>query len=213
MSVAVVGGAAIGVAGSLYSAGKAGKAARKADERADEAEQRRLDFERQKYDEWQDTYGAIEDQLAAYYETLTPTLRTVQGLEAFEKEKDRALTNLRENLDQRGIGTSGIAAQQETEVALASAEERARIRANAPLDVAREKLGFLQVGLGQDPSGGISNALADSQANAERIANAAAGNAGAATGAAVGSITDLAQAGFNWWQNRKAANPSTGGGG
>ncbi len=206
MSWAVVGGAAIGLVGSAYSSNRASSAASDAGDAASDADRERLAFERERYDEWQSTYGPVEDRLAAYYETLSPTLRIVQGLEAFEKEKNLALTNLRENLDQRGIGTSGISAQLETTVALSSASERARIRAAAPLEVAKEQLGFLQVGLGQDPSSGISGALSDAQRNANRIAEATARNAGKASGAVVGAFTDFAQAGFEAWRERRAAN-------
>ena len=215
MSVAIVGGAAIGVAGSIYSANKASKAAKRAGKQAAAADQARMDFARERQDEWEATYGATEDHLANYYETLSPTLRTVQGLEAFEKEKDIALTNLRENLDQRGIGTSGIAAQQETDIALASAGERARIRAAAPMEVAKEQSSFLQIGLGQDKYGGMDAALNQQQTNANRDERITAQNSGLATGALVGSVTDLAQAGLTKYVNRtqpvKApANPTYG---
>ena len=212
---AVVGAAVIGVAGSAYSADKASGAANKASKRASDADAARLGFEREQYDEWQATYGPIEDSLAAYYNTLSPTIRATQGLEAFEKEKNIALTNMRENLAQRGIDMSGIAAEQELQIAVGSAEERARIRAEAPINVAKEKLGFLQVGLGQDPSEGMSGALTDAQRNAQRNELITARNAGQASGAVVDSFTDLAQAGFTagmeWWQNRPST--TTGGSG
>ena len=208
-----VGSAAVSVVGSVYSSSKASSASKKAGNQAADAEAARLGFEREQYDEWQATYGPIEDSLAEYYDTLTPTLRTVQGLEAFEKEKNIALTNMRENLAQRGIDTSGIAAQQELQVATGSAEERARIRAAAPMEVAKEKLAFLQVGLGQDPSSGLSGAFQDSQRNAQRIELLTARNAGVASGAVVDSFTDLAQAGFkagaNWWENRQSTTTSS----
>ena len=215
MSVALVGAAAIGVAGTIYASNQAGKAAKKAGKKAGDADAERMAFAREQYDEWQATYGPVEDQLAAYYETLSPTLRTVQGLEAFEKEKNRALTNLNENLAQRGIATSGIAAQQNTEVAINSAGERARIRAAAPMEVAKEKLSFLQVGLGQNPNSGVTNALSTQQTNANNIANTTARNAGNASGAVASSVADLAGAGLNWWTNKDRdpapANPSVGG--
>lgn len=202
MSVAVVGGAAIGLAGSIYASNKAGKAAKKAGKQAAAAEQAELDFAREQWDEWKATYGDIEDQLASYYETLTPTFRITQGLEAHEKEMDRARKNVKETLAQRGIATSGIAAQLEGEMAVASAEERARIRAAAPLEVAKEKLGFLQVGLGQNPANQVANALGSQATTARNIANTTARNAGAASGAMIGSFTDFAQTAFTQWMNR-----------
>ena len=203
MSWAVVGGAAIGFAGTLITSRSASSTAREAGDQASDAEQARLDFEREQWQEWQDTYGNVEDQLAAYYETLTPSFRATQGLEAHEKEMNRALKNLRENLDQRGIGISGIAGQVETEFAVSSAEERARIRASAPLEVAKEKLGFLQVGLGMNPNEGMRDALRSTSDTAQRTAQETARNAGAASGAVIGSFTDLAQVGFTAWMNRR----------
>jgi hypothetical protein len=188
----MVWGAVIGAAAGLIGSKMSGDAAKDAGKAQAAADKERLDFEKEQYQEWQDTYGGIEDNLAAYYDQLTPTLRATQGLEAFEKEKDIALTGLRENLAQRGISTSGIAAQTETSVAVSSAAERARIRAAAPMETAKEKLGFLTVGLGQDAAGGVSGALQTQSANAASDARAAAGLAGKATGAAVKAGANLA---------------------
>ncbi len=194
--------AVIGVAGSAYASNRASSASDRATDAASDAEQARLDFEMEQWDEWQATYGNVEDQLAAYYETLTPTFRATQGLEAHEKEMNRMKKNVRETLDQRGIGTSGIAAQFEMETSISSAEERARIRAAAPLEVAREKLGFLQTGLGMQPQAGMRDALGDATLRTAQDARTAARNAGAASGAFIGSLGDLAQAGFTRWMNR-----------
>ena len=209
MSMAVVGGAAIGLAGSVYASRQSRKAANKATESAEQAEAARLDFEKQQWQDWQDTYGPMEDQLAEYYDTLTPSYRITQGLEAHEREMDRARTTLNETLAQRGIATSGIAAQAETEIAVASAEERARIRAAAPMEVAREKLGFLQVGLGMNPNAGMRDALAGSALNAEERARLAARNAGVASSAMISSGTDFAQTAFSAWMNRGSRTTST----
>ena len=197
MSMTIIGGiAAVGGAGTaLYGAASASSAAGAATKGARRTAKAQLDFEKEKYQEWQDTYGGLEDNLAKYYDELTPTLRTMQGLESFEKEKNLALTDLRENLAQRGIATSGISAQLETEVALDSATARAKIRADAPMEVAREKLSFLQVGLGQDPSGGISDALAQNTRTANNLniqtANAASGAIPNAIGATVNAAEHL----------------------
>lgn len=206
MSVAVVGGAAIGLAGTIYASKQSSKAAKRAGKQAADAEAARLDFEKQQWQEWQDTYGPMEDQLSAYYETLTPTFRITQGLEAHEKEMNRARKNLNETLAQRGIATSGIAAQAETELAVASAEERARIRAAAPLEVAKEKLGFLQVGLGMNPQEGMRNALSQTANRSATDARTAAQNAGAASSAMISSATDFAQTAFTQWMNRRNNN-------
>lgn len=204
MSVAIVGGAAIGVAGTIYSANKASKSAKRAGKRADAAEERRLAFEQERIDEWEATYGTVEDQLANYYETLSPTLRITQGLEAFEKEKERGMKQLNETLAQRGIDRSGMAAQIETQVAVDSAEERARIRAAAPMEVAKEKLGFLNTGIARDPYNNMSQALQGQELTRTNEHWMAAQNAGEASSALVGSITDLAGAGLNKYAEYRA---------
>ena len=79
MTVAIVGGAAIGFVGSLVTSRSARRAAEGAGDAARDADAARLAFEQERYDEWKATYGPIEDQLAAYYETLSPTLRTVRA--------------------------------------------------------------------------------------------------------------------------------------
>lgn len=206
---AMITAAAIGVAGSVYASNKSSKAAKKAGNQAADAEAARLDFEKQQWQEWQDTYGPVEDQLAAYYETLTPTFRITQGLEAHEKEMERAKTKINETLAQRGIATSGIAAQVGTEMAVASAEERARIRAAAPMEVAKEKLGFLQVGLGMNPDQGMRDALGAQALRTGQDARITAQNAGAASSAMIGSVTNFAQTAFSTWMNRNKTQTGT----
>ena len=197
-----VGAAAIGVVGGALGSSSASGASKSAARKQAQTEEARLEFEQQKYDEWKDTYGPIEDNLAEYYNELTPGLRTMQGLEAFNKERDQALTGLRENLAQRGIQLSGIAAQTETNVAIESASERARIRAAAPMEVAKEKLSFLKTGLGQDPSSGVSNALADRSTRAANEYRATAQASGQATQSFVEAGTNLASELFTAFQNR-----------
>jgi len=173
--------AAVGVGVQAYNAKKAGKAADRSAQMAYEAEQAQLEFEKQRHTEWKQTYGDIEQNLAQHYTNLSPTIRVVQGLEAFELEKDAALTELRENLAQRGLATSGLAAAVETDFAISSAEERARIRAEAPMETAKEQLSFLQVGLGQNPANNVSAALGSRASRANNTAMATAQASGQAT--------------------------------
>lgn len=186
----MVWGAVIGAVGGIASARMSSKAAGNAAAAASEAEMERLEFDKQRYQEWKDTYGGFEKNMAAYYDTLTPEFRMVQGLEAHEKEKDRMLEDVRANLARRGLSDSGLRTAIETDIAIASSEERARIRANAPMETAREKLAFLQVGLGQDPGSAVSQGLAG---RANRLGNASL----AASRAAGGAWRDAIDAGAN----------------
>lgn len=209
MTVAAVGVAAVGLAGTVYSANKASSAAKKAGKRADRADERRMDFEREKMAEWEETYGGVEDRLSEYYETLSPTLRIAQGLENFEKEKKIAMDNYKESVAQRNIDTSGMVAETERSTAIDSAEARAKIRANAPMEVAKEQSGFLQIGLKQDPDKGMRGAMSGEQTRSASLERQTARNAGIATGAVVDSATDLAQAGLEKYADWRAANPTT----
>ncbi len=64
-----------------------------------------------------------------------------------------------------------------------------------------------------NPQQGMRDALDANQTRAWNVQNVTAQNAGLAQGAMIGSFTDLAQAGFTAWMNRRGATPSTGTGG
>ena len=208
MTVAMVGGAAIGLAGTIYASNKASSAAKKAGKRADAADDRRMAFEEERRAEWEDTYGGVEDRLSAYYETLTPTLKIAQGLENFEKEKAVSMKNFSESMAQRNVDMSGMTAQVESDVAINSAEARARIRAEAPMQVAQEQSKFLQIGLNQDPDNGMRNAMSGEQTRSASLEQQTARNAGEASGAVIDSVTNLAQVGLDKYASYKAANPT-----
>lgn len=209
MTVAMVGVAAVGLAGTVYSANKASSSAKKAGKRADRADAARMDYEKEVRAEWEETYGGVEDRLSEYYETLSPTLRIAQGLENFEKEKAISMKNFSENMAQRNIDRSGMTAQIESGVAIDSAEARAKIRADAPMEVAREQSRFLKIGLDQDPDAGMRKAMGLEQTRSAGLEATTAANAGTASGAMIDSATDLAQAGLKKYADYRAkkANP------
>lgn len=205
MSWVAVGVAAVGVVSSVSAQNSADKASK----RADKANKRAMQFEQQKYDDWKDTYGPIESNLASYYTSLTPEYYATQGLEAFKKEQDFALTRIKENLAQRGLSDSGIKAAVEKDSAFESAKGRAKIRAEAPLKVAQEKFNFLQAGLGLNPGDSMSALLQNNAANAARSATAAGTSAANATSNA---ITTMGPA-INGLIDYFGSNTAGGGGG
>lgn len=183
---------------SAVSSNKASKTAAKASKDSSEAaieaarisaeaSEAELDFAKEQYQDWLDVFGDVREQLSTYFEGLTPEFARTRGLEAFEIEKTAALDAARITLEQRGIATSGLAAELETDFAQLSATERARIRANAPREAAKEQLGFLTLGMGQNPAGVLSTTL-QNQANQSsantRFALTASGNAASAAGSA-----------------------------
>lgn len=161
------------------NAKKASSGASAAAAAAETADTNALDFVKEQYEDWKKVFGPIQDNLAKYYNELSPATIEAKGLEAFEMEKTAALTNVREVLAQRGIATSGIAGGAEAEFAAKSSVERARIRAEAPMKAAQEKTAFLSAGLGQDPRSNVQTLLNNRANSAGTLAanaiNAAAG--------------------------------------
>lgn len=164
------------------------KASKRATGASEKASAEQLEFDRQRYEDWLAVYGPIQDNLSDYYMNITPDYYEVQGLEAFEKEKADVLANVNEMLAQRGITSSGLAAETLAQIELGAAQERSRIRADAPRKAAQEQLGFLQVGLGQNPAGDVASTLAQQTAFSQQQAGLAQQSAAQATGQLVSSV-------------------------
>lgn len=190
MSWAAVGSAAIVVGGSYLS----NKSASKDAKNAGKLDQAALEFEQQRYDDWKAIYGDLEQNLADFYGNLTPDYFEVAGLEAAEQERTAAMNSIRETFAQRGIGGSGLEAAAIAGQELQTAQERATVRRNAPVQTANEQLRFLQVGLGQNPEESLSQTYAQLANNAQTMANESARVAGQSTAAAVESAGKAATA-------------------
>lgn len=192
VATAVVGSAVVGGIMSSKSAKKQAKSADRATDASSEATAAQLAFEQERYDDWNAVYGPLQENLANYYQNVTPDYYAAVGLEQFQKEYQTGLTRLNENLAQRGIDpSSGIQASLESQAELSAAETRASIRRDAPQQAAEDKSRFLQIGLGQNPASSVSGALSQSanmrQQNA-LIQGQNAQNADAAAGAAWGQV-------------------------
>lgn len=179
------------VVGGAYSSYKAAGAADDASRRAAAAEGNALAFEYEKYDDWNATYGGLQDNLAEYYNNVTPEYYAAVGVEKFNEEFQTGMKRIDESFAQRGIDpSSGIAASVESQAELDAAESRAGIRRDAPRQAREDKRSFLQIGLGQNPSSSLSNTLANTatnQANRASSAQTAAGEAVASSIPAVGN--------------------------
>lgn len=199
-AVAVVGAT---VAGSVISS----RSAKKASNKAAKSASNELAFAQQQYDDWQNVYGSVQSNLADYYDTLTPEYYATMGLEEFEKERSQALEQLDTNLAQRGIAAnSGIGLQLKTNMDTAAAETRANIRRGAEDAVMGQKQNFLQIGMGQNPAGTVSNVLANQTANANNIANNANVAAGNSWGNTLNSIFQTGGAGNKFITGLSASN-------
>ncbi len=171
---------------SLVSAGVSVAGANKSDKRANATAEASLAFDQKRYDDWKAVYGPIEKNLSSYYEQLTPAYYEARGIEAFNKEKEQALTTIREHYAQVGIRPdSGLAVGAETALALTSAVTKADIRATSEQKVAEAKQSFLTAGAARDPSGDLSNTLRTNASNAALRADSANQAAGKAIGTAI----------------------------
>jgi hypothetical protein len=184
MSVAFVGAAVVGIAGAAISANSANKASKRAAEGQDAA----LAFEQEKYDDWQGTYGPLQDNLASYYNSLSAESYAAMGLENSQQAFETSMGRINESLAQRGITNTAVGASIEAQAELGHAEERAKIRSDAPRAVAQDQLGFLQVGLGQNPGDSMSNLLSNQSSQLQQQANIQEQVAGQAVGQVVGTI-------------------------
>lgn len=183
VAVAVAGSAVVGAAVSSNNASKARKSAAN-------AAKNDLEFAKAQYEDWLDAFGDIQTNLSDYYENLTPDFYETQMLQAFEQEKQIALEQLEADFAQRGIELSGLDKEVREDIALNSAIERAKIRAEAPIRTAQAKQEFLQIGLGQNPASNVQGALANRTAQLSADARLAGQAASKATGAAVDSTFD-----------------------
>lgn len=190
-AAAAVGASLISAVGSNKAAKRSAQASREAAQLAYRADQEALSFTKQQYQDWQNIYGDLQANLASYYSGLTGDSIAIRGVQEFNNEFQRAQQDLRRQLDQAGLGTSGILAQAEIDMASMGATERARIRADAPRQAAQEQLGFLGVGLSQNPAGQVAGALERRASTAGQIAMDASRAAGTARQAAWQSRADL----------------------
>jgi len=176
--------------GQLLGAGLSYKGAKDANKAADRREAAAMAFEQKKYDDWKAIYGPIEENLANYYKTLTPKAYAVRGVEEFNKQKESALTRIRENFTQRGIRLdSNIALSTEASVAMEGAKQTALIRSTAEDKVREQKQSFLTAGLSKNPDESMSSLLENRASDARRTADDAALDASKAIRGAISSTT------------------------
>lgn len=126
--------------------------------------QAQLSFSKEQYADWKAVYGDIQKNLGDYYENLSGDSMAAQQLSAQAREYADAYRKVNQQLAQRGISQSGIAAAQDVAMVSQSANTRAGIRAGAEDLVRTKQAGFLQLGLNSQASllsniGSSSNSL------------------------------------------------------
>ena len=161
--------AAAVVAGAYIGSESADRSSR----RAERAANTELGFQQERYDDWMEVFGPIQDNLSEYYNNLSADYFEAVGIEAFEKERALALAQVEENLAQRGITDSGLAADLRKDLALEAAQTRAQIRRDAPRLAAEDKSRFLQIGMGLNPAESLAATLANRTDQLSREARSA----------------------------------------
>ena len=202
-----VAGAAITAVGSVAGAVISSKASSKASRQAADAQDAQLAFDMERYYDWQNIFGGVQENLANYYNSISPDYYVAAGLEVFEKEREAQMSKLNETLAQRGLSNSGLAATVATEDAISSAEARASIRREAPRQAREDQSRFLQIGMGQNPGSSVSSTLGNIATNAQTQANQASQAAGQAMSSAISTTGKAVVQGYEVWQ--KANEGST----
>ena len=149
---------------AVVAAGVGYVASEQASSRAADSASSELEFAQNQYNDWKDIYGPVEENLAGYYNNLTPEAYTAQGIQYAEEEYARVDKQMQANFAQRGIDSSGVAAAQGTEIQFANARYRAQIMSDAPSKVAQQQLDFLSVGQGNNPASSYQNTLSNQAA-------------------------------------------------
>ena len=190
------------VAGATLVSGYMGsRAADKASDAASDSSDAQLSFEYEKYDDWNETYGPLQDNLANYYNNVTPEYYAAVGVEKFNEEFQVGMKRIDESFAQRGIDpSSGIAGSIKSQAELNAAETRAGIRREAPRQATEDQSRFLQIGMGQNPGSSVSSTLAQKSREQSLTAQNASTAAGNAWGSVVPQVGNVAQA----WADRPA---------
>ena len=81
------------------------------------------------YNQYQEIYGGIEENLANYYQNLSPDLYSAQMKDSITKQYEQSSQNLSANLAARGIQGSGVEAAGMTQL------ESDRMMGNAQADI------------------------------------------------------------------------------
>ena len=169
------------VGASVVTGYMGSRSASKATKASSEASDAQLSFEYEKYDDWNETYGPLQENLADYYNNVTPEYYAAVGVEKFNEEFQVGMKRIDESFAQRGIDpSSGIAGSVKSQAELDAAETRAGIRREAPRQATEDQGRFLQIGMGQNPGSSVSSTLAQKsreQAITAQNAQTAAGNA------------------------------------
>lgn len=132
-------------------------------------------------------YGDLEQNLANYYNKLTPEQRTTRNLDRYDKQFKMAQDKVQQNLAQRGLMGSGIEQETFSQMEQQAIMDRLNIAEQAEQSVRNEQMGFLGYASGQgniaaqalaNTNAQAMGALANQQNNWNKIASMSGESAG-----------------------------------
>lgn len=174
---------------TAYEGSKASDAQTSAMRDASDISEASLAFQKQMYQHVMDVYGPTEQNLAEYYQRMTPERYETMGLDTYDEQFKLAEQQWSQTMAQRGLAGSGIEAEGLMGMQIQGAKDRASIAQQAPQQWAADQMGWL--GLGLDQSGIAQQNIASSSSNLANIYSSQSsvyGQQASAAGSAVGSL-------------------------
>jgi len=145
----------------------------KAQEASSEYTDKSLAFAESQYDRYLDIYGDVEENMATYYDSLTPEKYETMGLDAYDEQFKTAKSNYETTMAQRGLQGSGIEAEGLMSMDVQGAQQRANIQSTSDQQWAQDQLGFLSLGLGSQAGVNLSNTYTNAASTYGQQATAA----------------------------------------
>jgi len=158
------------------------KQAVEASKKGVEVSEELLAFQKQRLARWESVFGSTEQNLANFYNSLTPESISKFGLAQQKQQYQTASRQVQERLAQRGLGNSKFAQYVAASMDFQNATRKAEIQAEAPFKVAQAQMGFYNLGLQQEQNiqAGIASgygAVANAHTNVANIYSGQAGQA------------------------------------
>ncbi len=121
----------------------------RASERSAALAKENMEFQREQYSDWKNIYGDLQENLGGYYKHLGRERVISLGLQEQQKAHQQTEKQIKGNLAQRGIGGGKYEEYLLSIANNANNMRGAEIRSRADDVVAKQKMGFLSLGLGQ----------------------------------------------------------------
>lgn len=133
-------------AANIYSGWRNSQQAKEASDDARDIAQQNLDMQKAAMERHIAIYGSVEENLAKYYQNLSPQKRAAQGIENYNKKYKLAMDKFKANLVSRGLMDSGMELETNLMFDLNRAAAENSIVNQAEQSVKQEQMNFLNMG-------------------------------------------------------------------